>query len=99
LLTGKARRIKQAREEAQAEIENYRRERERQFREYEAKYMGSREDIAAKIDKNTELMLCDVESDVKNNKEKVLADLLYLVLNVKPEVHPNYKIMRVFGKI
>jgi V-type H+-transporting ATPase subunit G len=70
-LTGKARRIKQAREEAQAEIENYRRERERQFREYEAKYMGSREDIAAKIDKNTELMLCDVESDVKNNKEKV----------------------------
>ena len=71
IFIGKARRIKQAREEAQAEIENYRRERERQFREYEAKYMGSREDVAAKIDKNTEQMLIDVEDDVKANKEKV----------------------------
>ncbi|EFA05894.1 V-type proton ATPase subunit G [Tribolium castaneum] len=95
----KARRIKQAREEAQAEIENYRKERERQFREYEAKHLGSKEDIAARIDKNTEQIIIGVENDVKTNKEKVLADLLYLVLNVRPEVHPNYKIMRVFGKI
>ncbi|XP_044263291.1 V-type proton ATPase subunit G-like [Tribolium madens] len=95
----KARRIKQAREEAQAEIENYRKERERQFREYEAKHLGSKEDIAARIDKNTEHIIREVEDDVKTNKEKVLADLLYLVLNVRPEVHPNYKIMRVFGKI
>lgn len=35
--TGKARRLKQAKEEAQDEIEKYRQERERQFREFEAK--------------------------------------------------------------
>ena len=34
---GKARRLKQAKEEAQAEIEAYRQERERQYREHEAK--------------------------------------------------------------
>ncbi|CAG9813826.1 unnamed protein product [Phaedon cochleariae] len=50
----KTRRIKQAREEAAAEVELYRNERERQFREYEAKYMGSASDVAAKIDKNTQ---------------------------------------------
>ena len=35
--SGKARRLKQAKEEAQAEIEAYRQERERAFREFEAK--------------------------------------------------------------
>jgi len=34
---GKARRLKQAKEEAQDEIEKYRQEREKQFREFEAK--------------------------------------------------------------
>ena len=36
-LTGKARRLRQAKEEAQAEVEAYKRERERQYRENEAK--------------------------------------------------------------
>ncbi|CAH2013057.1 unnamed protein product [Acanthoscelides obtectus] len=34
-------------------IEKYRKERERQFREFEAKHMGSREDVAAKIEADT----------------------------------------------
>lgn len=34
---GKARRLKQAKEEAQDEIEKYRQEREKQFRDFEAK--------------------------------------------------------------
>jgi hypothetical protein len=36
-ITGKARRLKQAKEEAQDEIEKYRQERERQFKEFETK--------------------------------------------------------------
>lgn len=35
--TGKQRRLKQAKEEAQEEIEKYRLERDRQFKEFEAK--------------------------------------------------------------
>lgn len=37
ILIGKQRRLKQAKEEAQEEIEKYRQERERQFKEFEAK--------------------------------------------------------------
>lgn len=37
---GKARRLKQAKEEAQDEIEKYRQEREKQFKEFEAKVSG-----------------------------------------------------------
>lgn len=71
---GKVKRIKQAREEAAAEIEAYRNERERQFREYEARYMGSREDVAAKIDKDTEQLLKNLDKSVKDNKDNVRLD-------------------------
>lgn len=37
MFVGKQRRLKQAKEEAQDEIEKYRAERERQFKEFEAK--------------------------------------------------------------
>ncbi len=36
-IAGKARRLKQAKDEAQAEIDKFKQERERQFKEYEAK--------------------------------------------------------------
>lgn len=36
-ISGKARRLKQAKDEATEEIEKYRQERERQFKEFEAK--------------------------------------------------------------
>lgn len=37
LVPGKAKRLKKAKEEAQDEIERYRQDREKQFREFEAK--------------------------------------------------------------
>lgn len=39
--TGKQRRLKQAKEEAQEEIEKYRQERDRQFKEFEAKVINN----------------------------------------------------------
>ena len=38
---GKQKRLKQAKEEAQEEIEKYRQERDRQFKEFEAKVCSS----------------------------------------------------------
>ncbi|KAJ8947282.1 hypothetical protein NQ318_014179 [Aromia moschata] len=95
----KAKRIKQARDEAAAEIELYRKERERLFREYEARYMGSREDVAAKIDKDTEEHIKQLEQNVINNKDNLILDLIELVYDVHVEVNPNYFIMRKFHKI
>lgn len=63
--------MKQAKEEAQDEIEKYRKERERQFREFEAKHMGSREDVAAKIDQDTKQRIEDMNRAVGSHKEPV----------------------------
>ncbi|CAG7831976.1 unnamed protein product [Allacma fusca] len=87
----KARRLKQAKEEAQAEIERYRQERERQFKEFEAKHMGSREDVAASIDADTNQKIEAMKHHVASNKEQVIKRLLEIVCDIKPELHPNYR--------
>ncbi|CAG9834371.1 unnamed protein product [Diabrotica balteata] len=87
----KARRLKQAKEEAQDEIEKYRKERERQFREFEAKHMGSREDVAAKIELDTKRRIEEMNKAILNQKEPVILEILKLVYDIKPEVHKNYR--------
>ncbi|XP_071448010.1 V-type proton ATPase subunit G [Hetaerina americana] len=86
----KARRLKQAKEEAQDEIEKYRQERERQFREFEAKHMGSREDVAARIEADTKVKIEEMNKAVVMHKEVVIQRLLQLVYDIKPELHKNY---------
>ncbi|XP_025836307.1 V-type proton ATPase subunit G [Agrilus planipennis] len=88
----KAKRLKQAKEEAQEEIEKYRKERERQFREFEAKHMGSREDVASKIDQDTKRRIDEMNRTIASQKEPVIQEMLQLVYDIKPEIHKNYRI-------
>ncbi|XP_068624922.1 V-type proton ATPase subunit G [Battus philenor] len=88
----KAKRLKQAKEEAQDEVEKYRQERERQFKEFEAKHMGTREGVAAKIDAETKVKIEEMNKMVQAQKEAVIQDILSLVYDIKPELHVNYRI-------
>ncbi|CAG4951903.1 unnamed protein product [Parnassius apollo] len=88
----KAKRLKQAKEEAQDEVEKYRQERERQFKEFEAKHMGTREGVAAKIDAETKVKIEEMNKMVQTQKEAVIKDILSLVYDIKPELHVNYRI-------
>ncbi|GBM93081.1 hypothetical protein AVEN_2352-1 [Araneus ventricosus] len=47
----KALKLKKAKEEAQAEVLRFREERDKQFKEYEKQYMGSKESNAAMMKK------------------------------------------------
>lgn len=87
----KARRLKQAKEEAQAEIEKYREQREREFKEYENHHLGSRDDIASKIDIETVKRINAMNQRVDQNKEQVIKSLLDMVYNVEPRLHKNYQ--------
>lgn len=88
----KAKRLKQAKEEAQDEVEKYRQERERQFKEFEAKHMGSREGVAAKIEAETKVKLEEMNKMLLKQQEPVIQDILNLVYDIKPELHANYRI-------
>ena len=89
----KAKRLKQAKEEAQDEVEKYRQERERQFKEFEAKHMGTREGVAAKIEAETKIKIDEMNKMVKAQQEAVINDVLNLVYDIKPELHTNYRII------
>lgn len=87
---GKQKRLKQAKEEAQDEIEKYRLERERQFKEFENKHMGSKEGVAARIDADTKVKICNMNDRLQANRSALISDLLDLVYDLKPELHRNY---------
>lgn len=83
--------MKQAKDEATDEIEKYRSERERQFKEFEAKHMGSREGVAAKIEVDTKARIEEMNRAIVVQKESVILQVLNFVYDIKPEMHKNYQ--------
>ncbi|MBN3323839.1 VATG1 ATPase, partial [Atractosteus spatula] len=88
----KNRRLKQAKEEAQAEIEQYRLQREKEFKTKEAAALGSHGNSAVEVDKETLDKMQKIQNSYQQNREAVLASLLSLVCEIKPEIHTNYRI-------
>uniref|UniRef100_U5EK77 V-type proton ATPase subunit G n=1 Tax=Corethrella appendiculata TaxID=1370023 RepID=U5EK77_9DIPT len=87
----KAKRLKQAKDEATDEIEKYRSDREKQFKEFEAKHIGSREGVASKIDADTRNKIDDMNRAVGIRKEPVINEVLQFIYAIKPELHKNYR--------
>merc|ERR1712107_672886 len=75
----KNRRLKQAKEEAQTEIERYKAEREKAFKDNETKNVGSKDDIAAKIEADTKVKIEAMNRSVASNKDVVIQSLLSLL--------------------
>ncbi|KAF6364081.1 ATPase H+ transporting V1 subunit G2 [Rhinolophus ferrumequinum] len=89
---GKARRLKQAKEEAQMEVEQYRREREQEFQSKQQAAMGSQGNLSTEVEQATRRQVQGMQSSQQKNRERVLAQLLGMVCDVRPQVHPNYRI-------
>jgi len=87
----KARRLKQAKEEAQAEIEKYRLEREQQYKDYEAKHLGTQGDAAVRIKQDTYVKKQQQNGMVAQHKAKVIARVLDMVHDITPKLHTNYR--------
>ncbi|KAH7953372.1 hypothetical protein HPB49_007496 [Dermacentor silvarum] len=87
----KAKRLKQAKDEAEVEINKFKAEKERQFKEYEARHMGSKEDIATKIEAETRQKMNEMNQLVAQHKKAVIEKLLSLVYDIDPQVHRNYR--------
>lgn len=54
--------------------------------------MGSKGDMEAKIDQNTQQKIEVLYHNVNANKEKALARLLTLVCDIQPELHENLRL-------
>lgn len=91
LITGKNQRLKEAKEEAAREIEDYRKQRDQQFQEEQKKFHGSKDDFQQKMKVETGEKLKQIDREVQDHKEAVITRLLELVYDIKPELHINYR--------
>ncbi|EDS29518.1 vacuolar ATP synthase subunit g [Culex quinquefasciatus] len=87
----KARRLKQAKDEATEEIEKYRAEREKQFKDAEVKHIGSREGVSNKIDADTRVRIDEMNRALNTHKEHVILDVLNFAYAIEAKMHKNYR--------
>ncbi|XP_014587538.1 V-type proton ATPase subunit G 3-like [Equus przewalskii] len=92
LLTGKGKRLKQAKEEAMAEIDQYRMQRDKEFRLKQSKIMGSQSSLSGEIEEQTQGQIKELNGSYSKYMENVMNQLLSVVCDVKPEIHMNYRI-------
>ena len=91
IYTGKNQRLKEAKEEAAREIEDYRKQRDQQFQEEQKKFHGSKDDFQQKMKVETDQKMVQIQQEVRDHKEEVITRLLELVYDIKPELHINYR--------
>ncbi|KAB0380152.1 hypothetical protein FD755_007936 [Muntiacus reevesi] len=88
----KNRRLKQAKEEPQAETEQYRLQREKEFKAKEAAALGSHGSCSTEVEKDTQEKMTILQTYFRQNRDEVLDNLLAFVCDIRPEIHENYRI-------
>ncbi|KFO33146.1 V-type proton ATPase subunit G 1 [Fukomys damarensis] len=78
--------------EAQAEITQYRLQREKEFKAKEAVALGSQGSCCSEVEKETQEKMAVLQTYFRQNREEVLDDLLVFVCDTRPETHENYRI-------
>ncbi|XP_006835292.1 PREDICTED: V-type proton ATPase subunit G 1-like [Chrysochloris asiatica] len=84
--------LKQAKEEAQAEIEQYRLQREKEFKAKEAVALGSHGSCSTEVEKETQEKMTVLQTYFRQNRDDILDNLLTFVCDIRPEIHENYRI-------
>ncbi|ODM88967.1 putative V-type proton ATPase subunit G [Orchesella cincta] len=87
----KVRLLKQAKQEAQAEVEKYRQRREEAFKAFESERMGSKAGLEDRIEQDTIQKLEAMRIQVEQHEDEVITSLLERVCDIKPELHRNYR--------
>lgn len=86
----KAQRLKRAKEEAAAEIEQFKAERQITFTQYERDHIGSKDDIAKQIDRETTEKLESMDKRVNSSRKAILDALIGDVMGtVDARLHRN----------
>ncbi|XP_057576766.1 V-type proton ATPase subunit G 1-like [Hippopotamus amphibius kiboko] len=88
----KNRRPKQAKAAAQAETEQNRLQREKEFKPKEAAALGSHSSCSAEMQKDTQEKITILQTYFRQNRVEVLDNLLAFVCDIRLEIHENYRI-------
>jgi len=81
--------LKDARAEASKEVEEYKKQKEREYKAFESKHAGSTQNSQSLVDKDTDSKLVEIKNAYQGKKDAVMQKLLDRVVLVKPELHRN----------
>ncbi|KAJ2993713.1 putative methyltransferase-like protein 15 [Globomyces sp. JEL0801] len=89
LILDRVQRLKDARQEAQKEIEALKQQKNQEFIEYEKKYAGDSGDSVKQAQVETKKQLELIGADFAKNKDTVIQKLLETIGKCEPVIHPN----------
>ncbi|XP_055090372.1 V-type proton ATPase subunit G 3 isoform X2 [Symphalangus syndactylus] len=89
--SGKGKRLKQAKEEAMVETDQYRMQRDKEFRLKQSKIMGSQSNLSDEIEEQTLGKIQELNGHYNKYMESVMNQLLSMDCDMKPEIHVNYR--------
>ncbi|KFO24067.1 V-type proton ATPase subunit G 1, partial [Fukomys damarensis] len=75
---------------AQAEIEQFRLQREKEFKAKETVALGSHGSCSSEAEKGTQKQMAILQTCFRQNREEVLDNRLAFVCDIRPEIHENY---------
>uniref|UniRef100_A0A0K0EYT1 V-type proton ATPase subunit G n=1 Tax=Strongyloides venezuelensis TaxID=75913 RepID=A0A0K0EYT1_STRVS len=93
----KNQKLKQAKNDAQIEIDQIKKEQEMKFKEFECEFLGSKESTEEEIKLNTQTTLKNLQASVEEHKEQVIIRLLQLVCDIQPQLHRNLLLQKEHG--
>ncbi|KAL9137004.1 MAG: hypothetical protein Q9175_001788 [Cornicularia normoerica] len=85
-LPNRSKRVKDAKNEAQKEIEDYRKQKDDEFKEFEKKHTSGNKKAEEDASKDADEQLKQIKEAGSKTGNKVIQDLLSVVTEVKPEV-------------
>lgn len=80
----RTKRVREARDEAKKEIDDYRRQKEDEFKKFESEHAAGNKAAEDEASKEAESKIKDIKGAGKKSQDKVVADLLKAVFEVKP---------------
>ncbi|KAA6416105.1 MAG: V-type G subunit [Lasallia pustulata] len=82
----RTKRVKDARSEAQKEIEDYRKQKEEEFKKFQSEHSSGNQKAEEDASKEAETKLAQIKEAGGKSGDKIVEDLLKVVMDVKPEV-------------
>lgn len=80
----RTKRVREARDEAKKEIEDYRNQKEDEFKKFESEHAAGNKTAEDEANKEAEAKIKEIKSAGQKSQDKVVADLLKAVFEVKP---------------
>ncbi|KAI9885112.1 MAG: hypothetical protein M1823_003080 [Watsoniomyces obsoletus] len=90
----RTKRVKDARNEAQKDIEEYRQAKEKEFRDFEAEHTSGNKKAEEDADKETEIKIQQIKESGKEHGDKVVESLLKATIDVQPEVPERFTVSK-----